>query len=142
MRYEAERKAFKLRDGAIAAAQKDGEGEKWLWHGTRWTEAKKVAHDFNGFDITYCNETAWGRGLYFASHAAYAMHFACPGKSNNSLLLCRVLVGKSIALAADSSLRRPPSGYDSVICTGESSENYVIYHSGARAYAAYIVTFG
>lgn len=133
MRYEAERKLLEKRDGQAKVQ------ERWLWHGTRYTEATKVACDFNGFDLTYCNDTAWGRGLYFASSARYAMNFTY---KTRELLLCRVLVGKCISLPPDSSLRRPPSGYDSVHCAGEtSSDNYVIYHSGARAYAAYIVTF-
>jgi poly [ADP-ribose] polymerase len=92
---------------------------KLLWHGTK--VAVMVAILSNGLRIMPHSGGRVGRGLYFASeNAKSAGYVGCVGDIG-MMLLNEVALGKEYHITRDdSSLRNPPSGYDSVVAQGRT----------------------
>jgi poly [ADP-ribose] polymerase 10/14/15 len=80
--------------------------------------------------------TAYGKGVYFSSNAAYSHGYATP-KANGErcMFVARVLIGKTTP--GNSSMKTQPIGFDS---TTDGNHIFVIYHD-AQAYGEYLITY-
>jgi len=92
-------------------------------------------------------KNAWGRfgaGLYFAPDAAKSNDYAQPHKEIRCLILCKVVVGKTMICTQDQpDLLAPPMGYDSVLGEPGGTLNYpevVIFNEDAIL-PAYVVFY-
>jgi hypothetical protein len=128
--------------------------EEWLYHGCPEEAATSIIEDsFNrSFAGVYGKlnfyfarflsvvllflGTAYGKGVYFPSNAAYSHQYA---KTNTNgerkMFLARVLVGNTTK--DDSSMVTRPVGFDS---TTDGNHIFVTYHD-AQAYAEYLITY-
>lgn len=132
--------------------EKGSTDEKWLFHGTRATEPRKIY--MKGFDICFANQGMYGFGNYFAlqavySYSSFAYHYG--GKSY--LFLCKVLTGKSF-VSASKVFTKPPLlneklniYYDSVTSVDHDtavrlnqSQMYIVYEND-KAYPFYIIEY-
>jgi len=125
--------------------------EDWLWHGSRGVHPKMIYEGMEEcFDMQYANDGMWGRGLYFAVNANYSDGYAFHTTVGTKLMmLCRVMIGDSITLNSDGSLRKPPPRtdigdgsftYESVKGHTGNSEIYILYRM-RRAYPEYLVEY-
>ena len=124
--------------------------EQLLWHGTRATDPSTIYQDEEeSFDLVYANDGMWGRGLYFAENASYSAAYAYNSPQNTKIfILARVMIGDSITLEPDNTLRKAPLRqdtmsqikYESVKGHSYGSEIYVLYHM-RRAYPEYLIEF-
>ena len=124
--------------------------EELLWHGTRKTHPSAIYAGLEeSFDLIYANNGMWGRGLYFAKLASYSDSYYAYNTPNNTklLILARVMVGDSIELPSDSSLKGAPLRenskipYDSVKGETMNHEIYILYRM-RRAYPEYVIEYG
>lgn len=122
--------------------------EKLLFHGTRKTDPKLIYEGKEeGFDMRFCFQGLWGIGCYFHQNAIYSATNYCyknPESNNFIILLANVLVGNSIMLPQDRTLRLPPFlkdnnnvRYDSV----NSGDGIYIIYNNQRAYPAYVIEY-
>ena len=126
--------------------------EELLWHGTRNNDPKLIYQaNEESFDLVYSNDGLWGRGLYFAVNAKYSAQdyaYSNPAQKTKLFILARVMVGDSITLNQNGSLRKPPFRkdtkhqitYDSVKGHTGGSDVYILYHM-RRAYPEYLIEF-
>ncbi|TNV72372.1 hypothetical protein FGO68_gene5051 [Halteria grandinella] len=132
-----------------------------LFHGTSQTDPKMIYESEEGFDMRFSNEGMWGRANYFAVKSAYSnnycyktsMKMILPNSSQEQtierrkMFLARVLVGQTIALASDKTLKMPPllpgettKRYDSVKGFTNGSDVYMVY-SNKNCYPNYLITY-
>jgi hypothetical protein len=92
----------------------------------------------------------WGHGVYLAVNASYSKNysFSCPN-GHKQFFLISALLGDTIELKPDSSLRTPPSKssavathdeYDSVKGFTAGSDVYILY-SQAATYPRYLIEY-
>ena len=146
-----------------ALLRNDHEGvepvEKELWHGTGATPPHMIFNGQEGFDMRFCQSGLWGIASYFAEQASYSnadKYCYKNSRGERELLIAQVLVGHTVELMPDASLRMPPempcvsgSGampgmrYDSVTGVGGGGGHtrvYMIYRHD-RAYPKYRLTY-
>ncbi|XP_031567758.1 probable serine/threonine-protein kinase nek3 [Actinia tenebrosa] len=128
-----------------------GINEMELFHGTRQTPPSVVWNSEEGFDMRYSADGMWGRGCYFAVHAAYSHHqftyqYIHKEKRYYQIFLAHVLTGESINMNPDRSIRKPPLNaatsrhYDSVTGITKRHRIYVLYKNEA-SFPAYLITY-
>lgn len=107
---EAEGKRFSVND--------DIEERKLLWHGTN--VAVVVAILKSGLRIMPHSGGRVGKGIYFASMCQKsASYVSCTNQNIGFMFLTEVAIGKQHVITADdSSLKKAPNGYDSVLAKG------------------------
>jgi len=131
--------------------------ERELFHGTCSTQPQLIFNGQDGWDRKFANAGLWGDGLYFATNAVYSLDYKFTVSTKvYQMFLAKVLIGDTIDVPANSSLKMPPvkpkstgpgshlkfevARYDSVTAVTATSVNYVVYDNG-RAYPAYLITF-
>ena len=127
--------------------------EKWLFHGTKNTEPRKIY--MNGFDICFANQGMFGFGNYFALQAVYSYsNYAFNFSGKSYLFLCKVLTGKSYVCKTGRIFTKPPEidyknniFYDSVTNydpdkaeQNNLSQMYIVYEND-KAYPFYIIEY-
>ena len=128
MQYMAHWKDFKQR------LNKDT--EKLLYHGCSELSANLIVKECFNRSFAGVNGTLYGFGVYFSSNASYSHNYTKENyKGERCIFVARVLVGKTIK--GNSSMKTPPSGYDS---TTDRDHMTVTYHD-AQAYAQYLITY-
>ncbi|CAC5408899.1 PARP10_14_15 [Mytilus coruscus] len=123
------------------------QNEKSLWHGF----AKDAMDSINkfGFNRSYCgkNATAYGDGVYFATHANYSASntYSVPDSSGNKrMYLCKVLTGEYTY--GNGGMRMAPTKtgthilYDCVVDNPANPSMFIIFHD-AQAYPEYMIMF-
>jgi len=96
---------------------KDLSNRKLLWHGTN--VAVVVAILKSGLRIMPHSGGRVGRGIYFASEHAKSAAYVGTVQNTGIMFLSEVALGKqNVITNDDSSLRKPPNGYDSVLAKG------------------------
>ncbi|XP_057311837.1 protein mono-ADP-ribosyltransferase PARP3-like isoform X2 [Hydractinia symbiolongicarpus] len=100
------------------AAHKDIENRKLLWHGT--SVAVVVAILKSGLRIMPHSGGRVGRGIYLASeHAKSAAYVGTSRDGTGIMFLSEATLGKQHVITRDdSSLTKPPKGFDSVLAEG------------------------
>jgi hypothetical protein len=91
-------------------------GESLLFHGTRRDVAEVIAK--TGFEERVSAQGMFGLGIYFGDASSKADEYAGPG-ARGSMILARTWLGDPyVALASQSSFRRPPCivGHSRVMC--------------------------
>lgn len=122
-----------------------------LFHGTRQTPPSVVWNSEEGFDMRYSADGMWGRGCYFAVHAAYSHHqfthqYMHKQKRFYQIFLAHVLTGESIDMNPDRGIRKPPLNastgrhYDSITGITQGHRIYVLYKNEA-SFPAYLITY-
>lgn len=129
-----------------------------LFHGTGRTEPHRIFNGQEGFDMRFCTQGMWGVASYFAEQASYSNHDKYCFKNSRGereMLVATVLVGRTVELPPDETLRMPPempaaSGagmtgmrYDSVTGVGGgggATRVYMIYRHD-RAYPKLRITY-
>lgn len=108
--------------------------EKFLWHGSSNTIPEILASGA-GVDPKHAGKGFYDRGAYFAANPAYsdesyAHRTMMGGKEVRQLLLCTVLVGKSMDYGTNTArnLIKPPAGHQSV-CGGPHKVNSRCKHA-------------
>jgi hypothetical protein len=127
--------------------------EKWLFHGSRYTEPKKIY--MKGFDICFANQGRYGYGIYFAKWAIYSyQQFAYFYCGKNYIFLCKVLTGESYFSSKPYAFTKPPMVneeknifYDSVTNLDpketkikDLNHMYIVYEND-KAYPFYIIEY-
>ena len=80
--------------------------------------------------------TIYGVGAYFSSEAVYSHGYALENSRNERhMFIARVLIGNTTI--GNSSMKKPPAGYDS---TTDGRNILVTYHD-AQAYAEYLIIY-
>jgi len=86
--------------------------------------------------LSFMLGTLYGHGVYFATNAKYSDPYARLNQANERcMFVVSVLIGRSIR--GDSSMKVPPTGYDS---TTDNNQIFVVYHD-AQAYADYLIKY-
>ncbi|KAF2071317.1 hypothetical protein CYY_007367 [Polysphondylium violaceum] len=125
------------------------DSEILLFHGTRNTSPDTICYSDECFDSRYSNENClWGTGSYFAVNASYSLGYSYNNTANGmkEFFLAKVLIGDTIQLPENKSLRYPPSKenslskYDSVKGHREGSDIYIIYGNGF-SYPYYLISY-
>jgi hypothetical protein len=132
--------------------------ERQLWHGTRAVPPQVILNSEEGFDHRCSRDGMWGAGAYFAVESQYSVNYAHRvGDGKQQIVLASVLVGDSVELTSDRTLRKPPTKtrregdaadgidfgenrFDSVTGHTGGSQIFVVYSHG-RAYPQYLLTF-
>ncbi|OPL33136.1 hypothetical protein AM593_03062, partial [Mytilus galloprovincialis] len=120
-----------------------------VWHGTNKQALENIIN--TGFNRSYCNVTAYGKGVYFAvnvSYSASGYSSVDPTDGLKRMLMCKVLAGEYTV--GNSAMKTPPPKtqsaagshilYDSTTNNVTSPIMFVIYHD-SQAVAEYRVTF-
>ena len=127
-----------------------------LWHGTTRTSPLSIVGGADGLDPAFSSVGFYGRGVYFATNPAYSdesyAHVTTldDGRTVRQLLLCYVVVGKSLDYGTTKNYRllKAPNGHQSVKggphkhsehCK-HSTDMYVVYVP-AQVYPAAILTY-
>ncbi|XP_065189999.1 uncharacterized protein LOC135820880 isoform X2 [Sycon ciliatum] len=135
--------------------QKNGKAveDKPLFHGTRTTAPEKIFKSEVGFDMRFSAKGIWGEANYFATEANYSNAFAHnlpDGKKQ--VFLAQVLIGDSVQLKKDRTLRVPPLKpaeysasfgdirYDTVNGVTKGTRVYMVYNN-CQAYPFYLITY-
>lgn len=118
----------------IFEIDREGEGERFathkaikhrklLWHGTN--VAVVVAICASGLRIMPHSGGRVGQGIYFASENGKSATYVRGCKDGTSIMfLAEVALGKEHHIVADdSSLTKPPSGFDSIVAQGRHDPN-------------------
>ncbi|TNV79642.1 hypothetical protein FGO68_gene16606 [Halteria grandinella] len=132
-----------------------------LFHGSSKTAPNLIYECEEGFDIRFSNQGYWGWANYFAVSSQYSDAYSykrsvdvrLPGASQpnmqerRQMFLARVLVGKTIELASDNSLKMPPllpgqttKRFDSVKGNTQGYDVYMVY-SNKNCYPKYLITY-
>ncbi|TNV84921.1 hypothetical protein FGO68_gene14987 [Halteria grandinella] len=122
-----------------------------LFHGTSGTEPEKIYLSEEGFDMRFSKQGFWGQANYFAVNSSYSNSFAYQPQNGlrrkRQMFLARVIVGQSITLPQDNTLRMPPlipgettKRYDSVKGNTGGSDVYMFY-SNENCYPNYLITY-
>lgn len=114
---------------------------KRLFHGTRGTDPTQIMKSDEGFDMRFSNAGLWGTGIYFAENAKYSHEYAYQDYKDTAIgikqmFLAKVLIGDSISLVQNRSLKYPPyiegqeERYDSVNGITKDTKVYIVYDNG------------
>lgn len=101
--------------------------------------------------MRYSAQGMWGKGCYFAEHAAYSHNYAHTtqvgnGRKVHQMFLADVLTGDAADLPSDRGIIKPPYNhvtrreYDSVTGITFGHRIYVLYNN-AMSYPAYLITY-
>uniref|UniRef100_A0A8C2W7V5 Poly [ADP-ribose] polymerase n=1 Tax=Cyclopterus lumpus TaxID=8103 RepID=A0A8C2W7V5_CYCLU len=106
---EAEGEQFSKNDGL--------ENRRLLWHGTNIAVVAAILK--SGLRIMPHSGGRVGRGIYFASENQKSACYVRTSKNTGVMFLSEVALGKEFTITKDnSSLRKAPAGYDSVVARG------------------------
>ena len=119
-----------------------------LYHGTRQADPKKIYEGTEGFDNRYGTWGMWGAANYFAVNASYSDGYHHPSNGAKQMFYARVMIGTTIYLQPDNTLRKPPlinaanpnDFYDSVNGKTNGSEVFMTY-TNKLAYPEYLITY-
>jgi len=103
------------------------EYEKLLWHGTGTTDPAIIIRE--GFRILNWagDKNMWGRGIYFASDAAYCSANAYVDKTGHKLMfLAKVITGLGLQCLENKNISGIPEGYNSIVGWRHGSWIYVV----------------
>lgn len=103
------------------AKHKDLENRKLLWHGTNVAVVAAILK--SGLRIMPHSGGRVGRGIYLASENNKSAAYVTEDYSSHTgiMFLCEVALGKEKHITSDdSSLRRAPAGFDSVVALGQT----------------------
>ena len=122
--------------------------EAEMYHGTSLTPPASIYKSEEGFDMRYSKAGSWGHANYFAKNSYYSNAYAYTDIANGTkqMLCAQVLIGKTILLGRDKTLKRPPfipdstTPFDSVKGDTPSSEIIMVY-SNKKAYPQYLITY-
>uniref|UniRef100_A0A3Q0SZ07 Poly [ADP-ribose] polymerase n=1 Tax=Amphilophus citrinellus TaxID=61819 RepID=A0A3Q0SZ07_AMPCI len=93
------------------------ENRRLLWHGTNIAVVAAILK--SGLRIMPHSGGRVGCGIYFASENCKSAGYVRPCKNTGVMFLSEVALGKEHTITRDdSSLRKPPAGYDSVVARG------------------------
>ncbi|KAK5848280.1 hypothetical protein PBY51_005908 [Eleginops maclovinus] len=131
----------------LAKNDKDGDGEKYLYHGTSADSCNCI--ETGKFDRNYAGKhaAAYGKGVYFAVNAAYSANSFSPADATGMkrLYVAKVLTGRYTV--GDCRWKAPPPrGSDKTDCFDSCVDNlqnpsmFVIFHDD-QAYPEYLITF-
>jgi len=115
------------------------EYEKLLWHGTGTTDPTIIIRE--GFRILNWagDKNMWGRGIYFASSAAYCSAYAYQDKTGHKqMFLAKVITGLGLQCLENKNIFHKPEGYNSIVGWRHGSWIYVLYDNN-RACPWYLV---
>ncbi|XP_061788260.2 protein mono-ADP-ribosyltransferase PARP3 isoform X1 [Nerophis lumbriciformis] len=94
------------------------ENRRLLWHGTNIAVVAAILK--SGLRIMPHSGGRVGRGIYFASENSKSAGYVHTSKNTGVMFLSEVALGREHAITKDnSSLRRAPAGYDSVVARGQ-----------------------
>ncbi|XP_032647107.1 protein mono-ADP-ribosyltransferase PARP3 isoform X2 [Chelonoidis abingdonii] len=112
VKREGESERFKAHDNL--------ENRRLLWHGTNVAVVAAILK--SGLRIMPHSGGRVGKGLYFASENGKSMGYvSCTSQGVGIMFLNEVALGKEYRITQDdSSLRKAPPGYDSVIACGQT----------------------
>jgi hypothetical protein len=84
----------------------------------------------------------WGVALYVAVNASYSDMYSSDGPDDTSrqFFVTRAALGRTKDLEADSSIRKPPPGFESVQGVTGESRVHMLYDLG-QVYSEYLVTY-
>jgi len=115
-----------------------------LKHGTGSTDPSQVYGSDVGIDYRYSDWGMYGKGAYFAEDPDYTHsrgYTFDTGDGNNSMFLCRVLAGKVDQRTADSQIKHPAVGHQSVRGIVHGNQFAYILYEHYRSYPDYLVTY-
>ncbi|XP_040889845.1 protein mono-ADP-ribosyltransferase PARP3 isoform X1 [Toxotes jaculatrix] len=93
------------------------ENRRLLWHGTNIAVVAAILK--SGLRIMPHSGGRVGRGIYFASENSKSACYVRTSKNTGVMFLSEVALGKEHTITKDnSSLRKAPAGYDSVVARG------------------------
>ncbi|KAM3622029.1 uncharacterized protein V6R79_019373 [Siganus canaliculatus] len=93
------------------------ENRRLLWHGTNVAVVAAILK--SGLRIMPHSGGRVGRGIYFASENSKSAGYVCTSKNTGIMFLCEVALGKENTITKDnSSLKKAPAGFDSVVARG------------------------
>ncbi|XP_070700400.1 protein mono-ADP-ribosyltransferase PARP3 [Pempheris klunzingeri] len=93
------------------------ENRRLLWHGTNIAVVAAILK--SGLRIMPHSGGRVGRGIYFASENAKSAGYVRTSKDTGVMFLSEVALGKEYTITKDdSSLKKAPAGYDSVVARG------------------------
>ena len=114
-------------------------------HGTRLTDPALIYTSDAGIDPRYGDAGMFGRAAYFAERALYSHDYAhtpagAPG--HRQMFIAMITAGKVHECAPNSTLRHPPSGFDSVrgVVRGTDYYAFMLYET-KTSFPAYLVTY-
>ncbi|XP_034142896.1 protein mono-ADP-ribosyltransferase PARP3 isoform X1 [Esox lucius] len=94
------------------------DNRRLLWHGTNVAVVAAILK--GGLRIMPQSGGRVGRGIYFASENSKSSAYVHTSKSTGVMFLNEVALGKEYTITKDdSSLTKPPIGYDSVVARGQ-----------------------
>ncbi|CAL8335429.1 unnamed protein product [Lota lota] len=94
------------------------DNRRLLWHGTNIAVVAAILK--SGLRIMPHSGGRVGRGIYFASENCKSAGYVCTSQNTGIMFLNEVALGKEFTLTADnSSLRKAPDGFDSVVARGQ-----------------------
>jgi hypothetical protein len=135
--------AYAQRRSEVAADSDSGfdANEIFCFHGTRKFPVGSACQ--NGLDFRHGNTSSmWGVALYVAVNASYSDVYSSDGPDGTSrqFFVARAALGRTKDLKADSSIRQPPPGFESVQGVTNGSRVHMLYDLG-QAYPEYLVTY-
>ncbi|KAM9361706.1 protein mono-ADP-ribosyltransferase PARP3 [Symphorus nematophorus] len=93
------------------------ENRRLLWHGTNIAVVAAILK--SGLRIMPHSGGRVGRGIYFASENSKSAGYVRTSKNTGVMFLSEVALGKECTITKDnSSLKKAPAGYDSVVARG------------------------
>ncbi|KAM9814110.1 protein mono-ADP-ribosyltransferase PARP3 [Neosynchiropus ocellatus] len=93
------------------------ENRRLLWHGTNIAVVAAILK--SGLRIMPHSGGRVGRGIYFASENSKSAGYVCTSKNTGVMFLSEVALGKEHTITKDnSSLKKAPNGYNSVVARG------------------------
>lgn len=111
--FRADRNGSKARFDA----HKTIDNRKLLWHGTNIAVIAAILS--SGLRIMPHSGGRVGKGIYLASEQSKSAGYTSRSNGNGVMFLCEAALGKEHHISRDnSSLKRAPSGYDSIIAKG------------------------
>nr|XP_046239788.1 protein mono-ADP-ribosyltransferase PARP3 [Scatophagus argus] len=104
-------------EGARFRENNSLENRRLLWHGTNIAVVAAILK--SGLRIMPHSGGRVGRGIYFASENSKSACYVRTSKNTGVMFLCEVALGKENTITKDnSSLKKAPAGYDSVVARG------------------------
>lgn len=115
-----------------------------MFNGSRGTDPHTILKSEYGIDSRFSNAGRYGFGIYFADNSNYCLEYAYKTPQNEyQMMMAFVIVGESISMNPDKSLRMPPminleNRYDSV---KNLDKSHTIIYDSNKHYPAYLITF-
>lgn len=111
------------------------ENRRLLWHGTNIAVVAAILK--SGLRIMPHSGGRVGSGIYFASENSKSASYVRTSKQTGVMFLSEVALGKECTITKDdSSLKKPPAGYDSVVARGtvepDPSKDIIICLDGKK----------